>query len=317
MDISYLLALQDFRNATTSFFTPIATQASDFMNTFWIFAFLAFFYWMYSTKRGWILWIGFVGSRFLLNIIKLIACVYRPWIREPKLKPDPAIMKNATGYSFPSGHSVTAASLFGGLAYWLWSKRKWLSIVFIVAMLLVGFSRNYLSVHTPQDVLVGLGLGILFVFLAPKIFDALNKLSFKGSTIFLIVCLIVGISFIIFINVKSYPIDYVNGKILVDPETMKVSGYTSVGEFFGFVIAWWLNHNFIHYEIKRSKLCIIVAFAAVIPLFFWDKGIILIFNLFCAKGPASLFTRMAEILYIFVIVPIILKRCQNAREISE
>ncbi|MDO5329074.1 MAG: phosphatase PAP2 family protein [Coriobacteriia bacterium] len=317
MDIDYLLALQNFREATTSFFTPIATQASDFMNTFWIFAFLAVFYWLYSTKRGMILWIGFVASRFALNVLKLIACVYRPWIREPRLKPDPDIMKHANGYSFPSGHAVTSGSLFGGLAYWLWRKRKWVAILCIIAMLLVCFSRNYLSVHTPQDVFVGLGLGLLFVFLAPKIFDFMDKLDFKKSTILLVFCLALAIAFLVYINLKTYPIDYIDGKILVEPETMKESGYISAGEFIGFILGWWTNHNFIHYKISRSKLCIIVALIAIIPLFYWDSGIILLFNSFFSKGVAGMITRALKLIYIFALVPLILKRCQNANEISD
>ncbi|MDO5329073.1 MAG: phosphatase PAP2 family protein [Coriobacteriia bacterium] len=317
MDLDFLLVLQNFREGTVNTLFPSMVELSNFTDSFWVFIFLAFFYWIYSTKRGMILWIGFIGSRFILNVAKLIACVYRPWVREPRLKPDADIMKKAAGYSFPSTTAVTATTFFGGLAYWLKNKRKVIAVLLLIVMLLTCFSRLYLSVHTPQDVIVGLLIGVVFVLLAPKIFDYLSSLDFKKSNIVLVILIAVGIAFIVFINVRAYPMDYVDGKILVDPESMKAAGYAGVGEYFGFVIGWWINHNFIHYKIKRTKLCIIVALIAVIPLFYWDSGVTLLFNLFMDKSLAGMVVKMLRLVYIFVIVPLILKRCQNAREISE
>ena len=73
-----------------------------------------------------------------------------------------AAREAADGYSFPSGHTQSAATLFGTLAAWL--RRGWLTVACIVMVLLVGFSRMYLGVHTPADVGTSLVIGTVLVF---------------------------------------------------------------------------------------------------------------------------------------------------------
>jgi undecaprenyl-diphosphatase len=71
--------------------------------------------------------------------------------------------------SFPSGHALYAASVFGGLAVLLTARIRdpllqlliWL--VAISLTLLVGVSRVYLGVHYPSDVLAGYAIGVIWV----------------------------------------------------------------------------------------------------------------------------------------------------------
>jgi len=71
--------------------------------------------------------------------------------------------------SFPSGHALYAASVFGGLAVLLTARIRdpllqlliWL--VAISLTLLVGISRVYLGVHYPSDVLAGYAIGVIWV----------------------------------------------------------------------------------------------------------------------------------------------------------
>lgn len=73
------------------------------------------------------------------------------------------------GFSFPSGHSATALTLYGLLAYWWirWSpgtrSRVWIGAGAISLILAVGFSRIYLGVHYLSDVLDGYLLGICWL----------------------------------------------------------------------------------------------------------------------------------------------------------
>lgn len=76
-----------------------------------------------------------------------------------------------TGFSFPSGHSATAMTLYGLLGYW-WARqirrtrpRIWAGVATIVLILLVGFSRIYLGVHYLSDVLGGYLLGICWLII--------------------------------------------------------------------------------------------------------------------------------------------------------
>ena len=76
-----------------------------------------------------------------------------------------------TGFSFPSGHSATAMTLYGLLGYW-WIRRlrkmrsrNWVGVAAATLILLVGFSRMYLGVHYLSDVLGGYLLGICWLII--------------------------------------------------------------------------------------------------------------------------------------------------------
>lgn len=72
-------------------------------------------------------------------------------------------------FSFPSGHALFATAFFGGLAALLYHRlgRTWLRLAVAAAavavILLIGFSRIYLGVHYPSDVLGGFAAGIVWV----------------------------------------------------------------------------------------------------------------------------------------------------------
>ncbi|MBR2840468.1 MAG: phosphatase PAP2 family protein [Bacilli bacterium] len=82
------------------------------------------------------------------------------------------------GYSFPSGHSMVSAGIYGFLIYLIWKSNfsKKIKIIFTVCLLtlilLIGISRIYLGVHFPTDVLAGylfsISFLIVFTFIIEK-----------------------------------------------------------------------------------------------------------------------------------------------------
>lgn len=72
-------------------------------------------------------------------------------------------------FSFPSGHAAVAIALYGFIAYILCTlSPKWRVGITVLAVLLIvgiGFSRLYLGVHFLSDVLAGYLLGALWLFL--------------------------------------------------------------------------------------------------------------------------------------------------------
>ena len=76
-------------------------------------------------------------------------------------------------FSFPSGHAMVSMALAGGVVYALWrTKYRSLSIIIgLIYVLLIGYSRLYLGVHYPTDVLAGWLVGMAWVILVVGIFD--------------------------------------------------------------------------------------------------------------------------------------------------
>lgn len=91
-----------------------------------------------------------VGGSAIANLIlKLIFHRDRPSLWNP------LIVEN--GYSFPSGHAMVSSAFVIGLIFILWeTKYKWLSLILgAIFVLLIGFSRIYLGVHYPTDIIAG------------------------------------------------------------------------------------------------------------------------------------------------------------------
>jgi len=61
------------------------------------------------------------------------------------------------GYGFPSGHAQFVVAFWGAMA--AWARKRWFWALVVVLSLLVGFSRLYLGVHFPQDIVAGWAVG--------------------------------------------------------------------------------------------------------------------------------------------------------------
>ncbi|MEK3793998.1 phosphatase PAP2 family protein [Paenibacillus sp. FSL R7-0204] len=114
------------------------------------------------------LWVG-LGSQLLNTLLKLWFHRERPTIHR---------LIEQTGYSFPSGHSMAAFSLYGVIAYLLWRhmhnrSERFLLILFTVLMTGgIGWSRIYLGVHYPSDVIGGYAASGAWLMLSAACFEA-------------------------------------------------------------------------------------------------------------------------------------------------
>ena len=83
-------------------------------------------FWCVDKRQGYYLMsVGFMGT--LVNQFLKITCrILRPWVRDPHFTIVESARAEATGYSFPSGHSTSSVGTFGVLA--TESKRLWLRL---------------------------------------------------------------------------------------------------------------------------------------------------------------------------------------------
>lgn len=111
-----------------------------------------------------------------VHLFKNVFLRLRP-CHEPSLEGLVHLVNNKCGgkYGFVSSH---AANTFGvATLLFLWVSKRWFTILMIAWALLVGYSRIYLGVHYPGDVLFGSLLGVACGWLVYLIFKlALAKL---------------------------------------------------------------------------------------------------------------------------------------------
>ena len=307
MDINILLALQDFRNGAGAFLAGFFSKMTWLgeLNTALII--MALLYWCVSKDFGAYLLMGWSGNRLVNGMLKVTVCAYRPWIRDARVVPYGDSITTATGYSFPSGHTMNAATVYGGGAVRKDLPRV-LRIVLGLLVLLVAFSRNYLGVHTPQDVLVGAAAGILVMWLTVKLMEWVKIHPEKDL---LVVCIGVGlaIAVAIYAAVKPYPVDKdAAGKVLVEGAKMANDTFKGVGWCAAFLTGWILERRFVQFSTDISmvkRFTRLLSYYAVSLIFVpavknWISG-----------APGTFVSCYLQMLYVAFIFPWILKRFEK------
>lgn len=252
MDIDILLALQQFREGAGSFLTEFFAKMTFFGELPTVIVIMAVVYWCVSKEFGSYLLMGWSGNRLVNGFLKVTACAYRPWIRDARIVPYGNAMTTATGYSFPSGHSMNGSTVYGGCVV-----RKDLSKGFRVVMglliVLIGLSRCWLGVHTPQDILVGWVCGMLVMWLIAKLMRWIEAHPEKDL---LVVCIgiVLAAAVAVYAGVKSYPVDYnAEGKVLVDGAKMANDTFKGVGWCLAFLVGWILERRFVGFSTDVSS----------------------------------------------------------------
>lgn len=246
--MEYLLWLQNLRSDTLNTFLMAVT---DFITSPVMYLAMAILYWCFNKKAACYIAMNISFGSMVNQTLKNTFCVYRPWIKNPDIKPVPKALESATGYSFPSGHTQIASSEFLSVAVWQ-RKRKWLVGVCVFITLLVMFTRNYLGVHTLQDVLASLAVSLVVLFLTKKLLEWTDGRKNRDLIVFctgLAVCT----AFLVYTTIKPYPLTYIpNGSLLVDPKEMITDCYAAAGCVYGFLIGWICERRFVDFKTDVS-----------------------------------------------------------------
>ena len=198
-------------------------------------------FWCVNKYHGYyLLGVGLFGN--LANqFVKILCRVPRPWVRDPGFHALEDAIPEATGYSFPSGHSQTAVGTFGAIA--ATQKQKWLRAICVAFMILVPFSRLYVGVHTPVDVLVGSGMALAMVAGFYPLMLGRDK---KNIPWVFGVFLALSVAFLLLVELYAFPAD-----LDADNYASAVkNAYTFVGCFAGVLMVWFADEKKFHFETK-------------------------------------------------------------------
>ena len=309
MDIRYLLWLQDFRNSINDAWTPFMEWVSMFATTYLILI-PVFLYWFWDKRKALYTLVSYYFCMVITPLVKLTVCCYRPWIRDSRILPAGDAITTATGYSFPSGHTTTSGPLAGGLAVTAWNEKRtrWLTPILVLWVLLTGFSRNYLGVHTPQDVFVAIAVSVLSLLLTAKLFAYLDAHPEKEDWL-----LLGGFLFcwaaIAYITFKPYPMDMnAEGKLIVDPQKMMNDGYGDLGKMMGFIIARFIEKKWIRFNpLKKDWLSAVICLVGLIPMVFLKKQLSPLMVQWLGSHWGKLAFSIVYVCYYIALFPMVLK----------
>ena len=309
MDLDYLIFLQEIRNdwGGEGFFTLMSSIPKSALTA----AIPAILFWCFNKQAGLFLLFNATCGRVINDLIKGTFCVYRPWIKDAEIIPSGDALKEASNFSFPSGHTQFTTAVFGGLAFFY---RKVLPLLIIpcgLIVILVAFSRNFLGMHTPQDVIVAIAYSIGLFFVAEKIFAWIGNDRERKSIFFLGGLIICAVIFL-WLYFKPYPEDLLNGKVIVDPIKARVDAFDALGFGLAFFLGWFLEQRFVNFKTRISfkdriwRIVIGFAILGVIAVVIYP-----ILKVFLSVEAYEFFKAFLPFFSILFIIPLIFTKVEK------
>ncbi len=197
---------------------------------------LGFTYWCYDKELGKKIGMNILPGLVLNPMMKNIALRRRPYFDHPQIKCLKPVKKEADiydiaaqGFSFPSGHAMNSAIIFGSLAKF--TRNGILVAAAFIMPLLIGISRVALGVHYPTDVLVGWAVGAGIVFL----FSFLQE-KIKNKNMLRVIILVMSLPGIFYCRTNDY--------------------FTALGVMIGFFAAIPFEEKYVNFEATKKPLFI-------------------------------------------------------------
>lgn len=236
--MSFLYWLEGIRIPGLNEFMLLITQLGE--ETAFLVAALILFWCVNKYFGYYVLSVGFIGT--LANqFMKLWFRIPRPWVLDSNFTILEQAREAASGYSFPSGHTQNAVGTFGSIACTV--KTKWVRIAAIVVAVLVPFSRMYIGVHTPLDVLVAAAIAIILLLILKPVVLGNTK---RNMPILLVVMSVLGISYLCFVAFYPFPAD-------IDQHNLASglkNAYTLFGALLGMLVVYIVDEKWIHFTTK-------------------------------------------------------------------
>lgn len=164
--------LQQQSSKFTDFFFNVSSLFGEELILIMI---VAVIFWCINKRQGEYIAFSMMSTIAINTILKNIFLARRPfeYTEHGIINKRP---NTATGTSFPSGHSQSAATTYTSI--YLAFRKKFLLYLAIIITFLVAFSRINLGVHFITDVVVGGTLGVFVAIGAYKLFDTFENQKF-------------------------------------------------------------------------------------------------------------------------------------------
>lgn len=203
-------------------------------------------FWCVDKRQGYYLMAVGFGGTILNQFLKLAFRIPRPWVRDPGFTIVEAARAEATGYSFPSGHTQTAVGVYGGVAR---SRGGWPRYAALALAVLIPISRLYLGVHTLWDVGVAAVSSLLLLLVLWPLFQKYWSASRQPYGIFLAL-LVLAAAYTAYVSFWPFPAD-------IDPANYASgvkNAYTLLGASAGVLAVCWLDDCILRFDTRAPLL---------------------------------------------------------------
>lgn len=236
--MNFLYVLEDLRMPVLNEIMLFVTRFGE--ETIFLIAALVMFWCVDKRKGYYILSVGLIGT-VANQFMKLWFRIPRPWVLDDNFTIVEQAREAASGYSFPSGHTQSAVSTFGGIGFT--TKNRWIRVICAVLVILVPFSRMYLGVHTPMDVLVAAATSIiLIVVLEPVVFYKDGRLL----PYLLAFMTAISLAYLGFVELYPFPEAVDSTNLAAGTE----NAYTLLGALLGFLIVYIADEKWLHFPVN-------------------------------------------------------------------
>ncbi len=243
--IDYLLFLQGIRETTAGKLDELFLNISNLGIFPFALMLMCAVYWGINKKAGFYMIYCYFISHLINLAIKQTACIPRPWIIDSRVTPPEIAFSTAGGFSFPSGHTAEGTALWGSIAVSWWNN-KFIRYMACTLVFLILFSRNYLGVHTPQDVIVSLLIGICLLIGIKKLFEWTEQQ--KGREYIMLGCItLLCILYCVYIAVKPYPDD-------CDADGQRLYSIARMALIYPMMLGCFLEQKFIKFNAENGGI---------------------------------------------------------------
>ncbi len=216
-------------------------------------------YWCIDSAIGIRIAVMLVFSVSTNSYIKLLFHTPRPYWVDSRVK----AFSSETSFGLPSGHSQNAVSLWGTLA--LEFKKRWLTIVCVCLIILIGLSRIYLGVHFLHDVLGGWLAGGILLLLLWKLDKPVTRwITSRTFSSQILIVFAISVVLVLLGELTAWisrqtpiPQSWINQALAstgVAPDPYSLTGvYSIAGVFLGFGSGLaWLIHRYAGYKVEGN-----------------------------------------------------------------
>jgi len=267
-------------------------------------AILCILFWCVSKRIAYVIGIAFFLSSLTVQGMKICFRIERPWVIDPTFEPVSGAKDYATGYSFPSGHTQAAASLFGALGAQI--RQKPLKALCFLIAILVAFSRMYLGVHTIRDVAASLAISFLFVWATLKVFGG-DTICKKRELMISLTMILYAVAVIAVAAVL-----HSNGTI---EQSYVADCLKAAGAGIGYAVGMYIERVYINFSVKskcivRQAIKFVIGIAGVIA---FQEGLKLLIGTGLVVDMIRYFLML---IWVTVLYPLIIKRFFEVKEVT-